>query len=413
MVMIIDVEMIKASLMTNNLDSLNIKMNRKGFGLKDQIKDELKFHYHSPIIEEIKLDGYTKTFGNLTIHLAREFGFCYGVDRAVELAYETKKRFPDKRIFLTTEIIQNPLVNFNLQKMGVYFLSGPYQNASLEDVTPKDVVIVPAFGTTISLLEQLVAKKCELVDTICASVIVVWKRVEKYAHENFTVVVHGKYFHEETQATTSRVSVFPNGKYLVVFNEEEAQFVCDYMMQGGSKEEFYKKFSNGISHNFNPDTDLQKIGLANQTTMLSSESLHIAHMFREVITKKYGEESLKDRFRSFDTICNATQERQDAIIEFKTKKPDLIVVIGGYNSSNTNHLCEIASQIAPTYHIDRAECILSQNEIRHKPFGKKEEMITKNWMKSESLSIGITAGASTPNQVMGQTLERIISFRNE
>src|SRR3990167_5025880 len=226
------------------LPELDFKMNRKGFGLKEAIKGDLHAHYHSDIIQEIKEAGYSKTYGDLTIHLAREFGFCYGVDRAVELAYETKRKFPDKRIFLTTEIIHNPLVNANLKKMGIRFMSGPYQDATLDEVKPEDVVLVPAFGTTIAMLTQLVDKKCELVDTICASVIVVWKRVEKYAQEGFTVLVHGKHYHEETQATTSRVAVFPGGKYLVVFNEDDARYVCDYIVGGGSKEEFLKRFSN-------------------------------------------------------------------------------------------------------------------------------------------------------------------------
>ncbi|MBI2340411.1 MAG: 4-hydroxy-3-methylbut-2-enyl diphosphate reductase [Deltaproteobacteria bacterium] len=390
---------------------LDFKMNRKGFGLKEAIKEDLHTHYHSDIIQEIKEAGFSKSYGDLAIHLAREFGFCYGVDRAVELAYETKRRFPDKRIFLTTEIIHNPLVNSNLRRMGVRFLSGPYQDATLDEVKPDDVVIVPAFGTTVSQLRELADKKCELVDTICASVIVVWKRVEKYAQEGFTVLVHGKVYHEETQATTSRVSVFPGGKYLVVFDENEAQEVCDYIVGGGKREEFILKFTRAMSPDFDPDRDLVKIGLANQTTMLSSESLKIAGMIKRAFVQRYGEGELINHFRSFDTICNATQERQDAILGLKEKNPDFIIVIGGYNSSNTNHLCEIAESIAPTYHIDRANCVVSEEVIRHKPFGKREEIETCGWLKSGPVSIGITAGASTPNQVMGETLARILSFR--
>jgi 4-hydroxy-3-methylbut-2-enyl diphosphate reductase len=386
-------------------------MNRKGFGLKDSTKTEVDNHYQSPIIEEIKAFGFTKTYGDITIHLAQEFGFCYGVDRAVLLAYETLRNYPKKRIFLTTEIIHNPLVNKNLLNMGVGFLSGPYQNANLNDVKKDDVVIVPAFGTTVNLLSDLVDKKCELVDTICASVIVVWKRVEKYAKEGFTVLVHGKNYHEETQATTSRMSAFPDGKYLVVLNEAEADYVCDYIRNGGSKDEFIKKFSESMSKGFDPDEDLKKIGLANQTTMLSSESLKIAEMVKEAMIDRYGESELKNHFRSFDTICNATQDRQDAIVALKDKKPDLIIVIGGYNSSNTNHLTEMASKIAPSFHIDSEECIESPQLIRHKPYGSKEEISTSNWLKDGEVSIGITAGASTPNQIMGKTLERILSFR--
>lgn len=391
--------------------SLNIKMNRKGFGLKEVIKEDLHAHYHSSIIEQIKAEGFSKQYGDMTIHLAREFGFCYGVDRAVELAYETRKKFPGKRIFLTTEIIHNPGVNSNLKAMGVRFLSGPYQDAVLEEVTPEDVVIVPAFGTTVLLLNDLAKKQCELVDTICASVIVVWKRVEKYAQEGFTVLVHGKYYHEETQATTSRVAEFPGGKFLVVLDEGEAEIVCDYIRRGGDKKKFCEKFAPAASPDFDPQRDLQKIGLANQTTMLSSESLKIAGMIRQALFDRYGEAELASRFRSFDTICNATQDRQDAIMALAQKKPDLIIVIGGYNSSNTNHLCEIAEKIAPTYHIDRADCVVSAEVIRHKPFGEKQEIQTSDWLKTGPVSIGITAGASTPNQVMGETLERVLSFR--
>lgn len=392
-------------------DTLQLKMNRKGFGLKGEIKADLKEHYHSPIIEEIKAADYTKVYGDLTVHLAREFGFCYGVDRAVELAYETRRQFPQKRIFLTTEIIHNPLVNSNLREMGVHFLSGPYQDTTLDGVTPDDVVIVPAFGTTTNLLSQLMDKKCQLVDTICASVIVVWKRVEKYAQEGFTVLVHGKYQHEETQATTSRVAVFPGGKFLIVLDEHEARYVCDYIEHGGNRDEFLKKFTHSMSKDFDPDRDLQKIGLANQTTMLSTESLHIAGMIRASLIKRFGAEKLPQVFRSFDTICNATQDRQNAIVAMADKKPDLIIVIGGYNSSNTSHLCELAETIAPTYHIDRAECVVSSQIIRHKPFGKKEEIETSGWFRDGKLAIGITSGASTPNQVVGETLERILSFK--
>ena len=394
-------------------DSLNIKMNRKGFGLKDAVKSELQVLYSSPILQEIKEADYSKTYGNITIHLAREFGFCYGVDRAVELAYETHKKFPEKKIFLTTEIIHNPDVNNNLRKMGIRFLSGPYKDAELSEVNQEDVVIVPAFGTTVSLLKELVKKKSELVDTICASVIVVWKRVEKYCQDGFTVLVHGKYYHEETEATTSRVSEFPNGRYLVVFDEDQAQYVCDYIVKGGNKEEFIKKFAKCMSPDFDPDKDLSKIGLANQTTMLSSESLKIAGMIRQALVQKYGEEKMADHFRSFDTICNATQDRQDAIKGLAEKKPDLIIVIGGYNSSNTNHLCEIAEKIAPTYHIDRADCVESPSRIRHKPFGQKTETESRDWLKTGPISIAVTAGASTPNQVTGETLERILSFRSQ
>lgn len=391
---------------------IDIKMNRKGFGLRAEVKNEIQEVYSSGVIDAIKQAGYSKIFGRLTIHLAREFGFCYGVDRAVELAYETRRNFPhDKRIFLTTEIIHNPSVNKNLLGMGINFLSGPYQNAAIQDITPEDVVIVPAFGTTVSELSELARTGCTLVDTICGSVINVWKRVEKYAQEGFTSVIHGKYLHEETMATSSRVSQFSGAHYLVVLSDEEALAVIDYMLSGGDKQAFLARFKNAVSSGFDPDIHLDRLGCANQTTMLSSESLHIANMFRQALVKKFGEAAIDAHFRAFDTICSATQERQDAIIALKHKRPDLIVVVGGYNSSNTTHLQEIGISIAPSFHIDRAECILDAHNIRCKPLGQKGEVVVNDWLPAGDVAIGITAGASTPNKVMGDVLDRILEFQ--
>lgn len=390
---------------------LDIKMNRKGFGLRAEVQEEIKGVYASPIIDTIKQAGYTKVFGRLTIHLAQEFGFCYGVDRAVELAYETRRNFPQKRIFLTTEIIHNPSVNVNLVEMGIRFLSGPYKDADVADITPDDVVIVPAFGTTVTELSSLAKIKCTLVDTICGSVINVWKRVEKYAEDGFTSVIHGKYYHEETMATSSRVEQFPGTYYLVVLDDSEAKIVTDYIEKGGDKAAFLERFKNAVSPGFDPDVHLDRIGCANQTTMLSSESLHIAGLIREALARKYGKENIDAHFRSFDTICSATQERQDAIVALREKKPDLVIVVGGYNSSNTGHLHEIAVKIAPSFHIDRAECIVDAKTIRCKSLGQKTEMTETNWLPEGPIAIGITAGASTPNKVMGDVLERILEFK--
>lgn len=389
---------------------IDFKMNRKGFGLRAQVQEEIKGVYASPIIDEIKKAGYTKKYGKITVHLAKEFGFCYGVDRAVELAYETRRNFPEKRIFLTTEIIHNPSVNGNLVEMGIRFLSGPYQNADISEITPDDVVIVPAFGTTIKELSELSKIRCTLVDTICGSVINVWKRVEKYAEDGFTSVIHGKYYHEETMATSSRVQQFSGGHHLVVLDEHEASYVTKYLEKGGDKSEFLERFKNSVSKGFDPDVHLNHIGCANQTTMLSSESLHIAGMFRQALINKFGADKIDEHFRSFDTICSATQERQDAIVALREKKPDIILVVGGYNSSNTGHLHEIAVTIAPAYHIDRAECIESSEVIHCKPLGKKGEEKKNDWLPKGEFSVGITAGASTPNKVMGDVLERLINL---
>jgi len=395
----------------SDVEPLDIKMNRKGFGLRAEVKEEIQNVYSSPIIEAIKASGYTKKFGRFTIHLAKEFGFCYGVDRAVELAYETRRNFPQgKRIYLTTEIIHNPTVNANLSSMGIGFLSGPYQSAAIESVSKDDVVIVPAFGTTVGQLVQLHDIGCTLVDTICGSVVNVWKRVEKYAQEGFASIIHGKYKHEETQATSSRVLQFPNGHYLIVLDIHEARYACDYILNGGNREAFLKKFANAISPGFDPDRHLERVGLANQTTMLSSESLEISKMFEEALTQKHGEGFVKGHFRSFDTICSATQERQDAIMQLRDLRPNVFLVVGGYNSSNTAHLQEIAMRDAPSFHIDRADCLLSESQIRHQPFGTKAEIINADWLPKGDVSIGITAGASTPNKVMGDVLERLVGF---
>lgn len=390
--------------------SSEIKMNRKGFGMRSEIRATVKDAYHSNIIEDIKTSGYVKTFGRFTIHLAKEFGFCYGVDRAVELAYETCKKFPDKRIFLTTEIIHNPTVNGDLQSMGIRFLNGSHQNATFDDITAEDVVLVPAFGTTIQELQKFHNLGCTLVDTICGSVIVVWKRVEKYAKLGFTSIIHGKYYHEESQATSSQVLQYPDGHYLIVLNKEEAQYVCDYITKGGNKEAFLEKFKWAISPGFDPDKHLDKVGLANQTTMLSSESMEIGEMFKNILIQKFGQENIQDHHMAFDTICSATQERQDAMIDLQQEKLDLMIVIGGYNSSNTAQLNRIALKSWPSFHIKTPDCIIDAQSIRHKPLGKKEEIKTQKWLPDGPISIGITAGASTPNSVMGEVLDRIVNL---
>ncbi len=378
--------------------------------MRAEIRAEVKNFYRSDIIDDIKACGYTKKFGRLTLHLAQEFGFCYGVDRAVELAYETVKKFPDKRLLLTTEIIHNPTVNQNLVDMGVEFLSGPYKSASATEITKDDIVIVPAFGTTVAELRELYNTGCQMVDTICGSVIIVWKRVEKYAREGFTSVIHGKYYHEETLATSSQVLQYPNGHYLVILNKDEARYVIDYMQGNGNRDEFLKKFAMAISPGFDPDLHLEKMGFANQTTMLASESLEIAEMFRAVLVAKHGEAEIKSRYLSFDTICSATQERQDAIVSLKDKNPDLFLVVGGYNSSNTGHLLKMAHKYAQSFHIDRADCVLEDGSIKHWDYAKKTEIVTKDWLPAGNFSLGITSGASTPNSVMGDVITRLVGL---
>lgn len=384
---------------------------RKSFGLKEEVRPQLQASYHSPLIEQIKSQGFQLREGRLTFLLAQEFGFCYGVDRAIDYAYETKAKFPNRNVYLTNEIIHNPRVNAKLQEMGIRFLSGPYASGSkLQDVKDADVVIIPAFGTTMKELDVLQKIGCVLVDTTCGSVMSVWKRVESYSREGFTSVIHGKYDHEETQATSSRAIQYPQGKYLIVRDKTQAQWVCDYVEGRGNRDTFMKEFQPAVSPDFDPDRDLQHIGCANQTTMLSSESMEIANMLQESIRKKYGEPELSKRFRHFDTICSATQDRQDAILKLTKQGVDLMIVVGGYNSSNTGHLVEISMEFCPAFHVKDADCIVSRDLIRHKKVFSSEIIETKSWLPGGEIKIGVTAGASTPDRVTEEVIRRIIEI---
>jgi len=386
---------------------------RKGFGLKGAIEGALTADYHSRVVDAIRGGGYALRVGDLTFRLAGEFGFCYGVDRAVEYAYETRTKFPGKRTFLVGEIIHNPHVNHKLEAMGVQFLHRS-EGAEFDfvAVTPDDVVILPAFGVTVKDFERLRAIGCVLVDTTCGSVLNVWKRVESYARDGFTAVVHGKNYHEETKATSSQVTKHPGGKYVVVRDMTEAHVVCDYIEGRGKRMEFVERFAEKMSPGFDPDRDLERVGVANQTTMLSGESLAIAAEIGKSMGRRWGEATLGEHFRTFDTICSATQERQDAVLKLIAEPLDLMVVIGGYNSSNTTHLAAICQQKVTTYHIADATCIdVDTGAIRHRPVGEHDEKQQGQWLPAGPLTIGITAGASTPNNKIGETIERIAALR--
>lgn len=391
---------------------------RRGFGLKKEIEPLLEVEYHSELVEEIRARGYVAEYDGLVIRLAAAFGFCYGVDRAVDYAYQARHKFPDRRIFLMGEIIHNPHVNQRLRERGITFL---YPAAGgrfdFSGIGPDDVVIIPAFGVTLQDFARLKEIGCILVDTTCGSVLNVWKRVESYARDGFTALIHGKYFHEETRATASQVHTHPGGKYIVVRDMAEARLVCDYIEGAAgalSREAFTEHFREKASAGFDPDADLVRVGVANQTTMLASESLAIAAEIGKSLERRYGAAALAEHFRSFDTICSATQERQDAVLAMMQDPPDLMIVIGGYNSSNTNHLAHLCRGYTTTYHIADATCIdPAAGTIRHKPelSADAPEVVTGDWLPRGRISVGITAGASTPNNKIGETVERVLATR--
>ena len=390
---------------------------RKGLDMKEAVAADLSAAYHSAIVEEIRTSDYTRTSGRLTIHLAREFGFCYGVDRAVDYAYQTRKRFPDKQVFLTGEIIHNPHVNDQLRAKGIRILTDAGESRAT--LGPDDVVILPAFGVAVSALAELQRQGCTLVDTTCGSVLNVWKNVRRYAQDGFTAVIHGKVQHEETRATASQATDFPDGQFLIVRDHAEAGIACDYIRHGGDPAEFVARFGDALSPGFDPQRHLERVGCANQTTMLMTESLEIGEMFRQAMADRHGESELGTRFRAFDTICSATQERQDAVVALLDAEPlTLAVVIGGYNSSNTCNLARICADRVTTFHIADPGCLVSGTEIRHRPIGLPstaavEELVTSQWLPAGPLVIGLTAGASTPNNIVGQVIERLKALAGE
>ena len=392
---------------------------RRGFGLRSRVRPLIDLEYQSALVQSIRSEGHRKAFGDITVRLAQEFGFCYGVDRAIDYAYETRQKFPDRRIRLVGEIIHNPHVNQRIRDMGMEFLHPADDGAfDFSDLTEQDVVILPAFGVTVGDLARLREIGCVLVDTTCGSVLLVWKRVDSYSRDGFTALIHGKHYHEESRATASQVSKHEGGRYIIVRDMEEADLVCDYIADRPnrlSRDAFKEHFGTKTTEAFDPDLDLLKIGVANQTTMLANESLAIGARIREAMVEGSGEDYAKSNFRSFGTICSATQERQDAIETMMEEgPPEVMIVIGGYNSSNTDHLAHLCREFTTTYHIEDAACIdLENGTIRHKPdvgSATAEELAT-DWLPEGPFDLGMTAGASTPNNKIGETLIRILEIR--
>ncbi|KPK61980.1 MAG: hypothetical protein AMS21_08415 [Gemmatimonas sp. SG8_38_2] len=386
---------------------------RTGLGLKRAVLPILEGEYHSRVVDWLVENGYCATADGLTLRLAEEFGYCYGVDRAVQYAYEARHKFPDRRLFLLGEIIHNPHVNKRLRESGIEFLMpDAHGRFDFEVIRPEDVVIIPAFGVATRDFEELHNVGCLLVDTTCGSVLNVWKRVEGYARDGFSAIIHGKYYHEESKATASQTGRYADGAYLIVLDMEETRSVCDYIVHGGSKDEFLSQFGHACSNGFDPDKHLLKVGVANQTTMLASETVKIAQEFRRAMIDRYGAENLHDHYRHFDTLCSATQDRQDAVIKMMESPPDIMIVIGGYNSSNTNNLAQICARHTRTYHLEDSVCIdPHEGTIRHKVIGTDDIVTERDWLPMGDIEIGITAGASTPNKKIGDTVERVLAAR--
>ncbi|MGF1570338.1 MAG: 4-hydroxy-3-methylbut-2-enyl diphosphate reductase [Nodosilinea sp.] len=379
---------------------------RQGFGHGEAVAGQMQTEYNSGLIQTIRDHHYTLTRGEVTIRLAEAFGFCWGVERAVAMAYETRQHFPTERIWITNEIIHNPSVNQRLREMAVGFIEVCDGDKDFSVVGEGDVVILPAFGASVQEMQLLNAKGCTIVDTTCPWVSKVWNTVEKHKKKDHTSIIHGKYNHEETVATSSFA-----GKYLIVLNLEQANYVADYILNGGHREDFMAQFNNACSAGFDPDQDLERIGIANQTTMLKGETEQIGKLFEHTMLKKYGPQALNDHFLSFNTICDATQERQDAMFDLVKDDLDLMLVIGGYNSSNTTHLQEIAvERHIPSYHIDSASRIGPGNRIEHKPL-HGELTVTANWLPDGPITVGVTSGASTPDRSVEEAIERIFAIK--
>jgi 4-hydroxy-3-methylbut-2-enyl diphosphate reductase len=388
------------------------KINLRRPDIMEAVQAQVLSHYRSELVERIRANGGVLSASDLTIKLAKEFGFCYGVERAIDLAYAARKSFPpEKPIFLLGEIIHNPEVNDQIQNLGIKTISNKPTDEEIAQLRGEDVVIIPAFGTEVATRRKLEEKGCVLVDTTCGDVMSVWKRVRQYSKEAVTSIIHGKAKHEETKATTSQATAYGTGHYLVVFTLKETDYVCDYILNGGNKQEFLEKFKGAYSAGFDPEIHLQAVGVANQTTMLRGETEEVQRRLKATMSKKYGENEIDRHFRFFDTICGATQDRQDALQKLLAEPLNLLIVIGGYNSSNTSHLAEMGEAKLPTFFIKNAAKMQSDKLIVHYDQHQHREVETSDWLPAGKITVGITAGASCPNNLIEDTIRRLFELR--
>jgi 4-hydroxy-3-methylbut-2-en-1-yl diphosphate reductase len=393
-------------------DTKRQRVNVRRPDVMELVSAEVAQHFHSPVVEKLRASGGRITVENTTLLLARQFGFCYGVERAIDLAYASRRVFQDNRIFLIGEIIHNPDVNRHLREMGIVSLPWQDLTACYDDLTAEDVVIVPAFGAPVAFMAKVEEKGCYVVDTTCGDVMKVWRRVRGYSNEGATSIIHGKANHEETRATASRaLGEDGKGHFLIVLTLADVDYVCDHIRHGGEKSAFLARFRGSHSEGFDPDFHLLTVGLANQTTMLKGETEEIQRRIRQAVMDRDGN---ADRFRFFDTICGATQERQDALYDMLREPMDLLLVVGGYNSSNTAHLVEIAEHQLPTFFIRDASCIRSFGEIVHFDLARRQEVASdyaRLFDPEKPATIGITAGASCPNNLIEDTVLKVFELR--
>jgi len=399
--------------MSTQAPSAPQKVNLRRPDVMETVQAQVVAHYRSELVDRIRAHGgILSADGRLTIKLAKEFGFCYGVERAIDLAYAARKVFPSpKPIYLLGEIIHNPEVNDQIRNMGIQTVSPKPTDEEIGRLSSDDVVIIPAFGTEVGTRKKLEQKGCIMVDTTCGDVMSVWKRVRQYSKESVTSIIHGKAKHEETKATTSQATAYGAGHYLVVYDLAETDYVCSYILHGGDKQEFLEKFKGAYSPGFDPDVHLQAVGVANQTTMLRGETEEVQRRIKAAMEKKHGGGNLPSHFRFFDTICGATQDRQDALEKMLKEPMNLLIVVGGYNSSNTSHLAEMGEKVLPTYFIKNAAKMVSGRLILHYNLLKQQEVETDGWLPDGKITVGITAGASCPNNLIEDAIRRLFELK--